>query len=160
MNFYQDLGFLVFGSRLKRLSELFLSDVNAIYKKHNIAFDASWFPVFYLLSRNEQVSIRFISNQLGVSHSAASQMVSSLQEKGFIKSVVSKTDARHKVVTFTSKGNKLQQKIEPVWTALQQAMLQLANESPQSKQVLEALTAMENNLANNSVLNRVEKILP
>jgi DNA-binding MarR family transcriptional regulator len=87
-------------------------------------------------------------------------MVSSLQEKGCIKSVVSKTDARHKVVTFTAKGNKLQQKIEPVWTALQQAMLQLANESPQSKQVLEALTAMENNLANNSLLNRVEKILP
>lgn len=143
MNFYQPLGFLVFGSRLKRLGDTFLNEVNKIYRSHNISFDASWFPVFYILSQKEEVSIREISNDLNVSHSAISQLISSLQQKGLIKSVVSKKDARHKVITFTIKGQKLLVKIQPVWTALQQAMEQLANENIQSKKILEALTAIE-----------------
>jgi len=157
MNFYQSLGYLFFGTRLKRLSEVFLNDVNKIYKKHKISFDASWFPVFYLLSEHGEVSIRHISNELRISHSAASQMVSSLQQKGFIRSTVSKTDARHKAVTFTAKGQKLLQKVQPVWTALQKAMEELGNESIQSKKVLGALTALENNLQKDSVYERVQK---
>src|ERR1700733_8837551 len=146
MNFYRNLGFLVFGSRLRRLSEAFLSDVNNIYKAHKIPFDAAWFPVFYILSKEGEVSIRQISNQLGISHSAASQMVSSLQEKGLIKSTVSKKDARHKVVAFTPKGQKLLQKIKPVWAALQTAMQELGGGEEESKKVLITLTQIEDKL--------------
>ncbi|MEP7317383.1 MAG: MarR family transcriptional regulator, partial [Panacibacter sp.] len=71
-----------------------------------------------------------------------------------------KKDARHKVVTFTAKGEKLLMKIEPVWNALQQSMDELANESSQSKKLLQALTAFENNLKKESILERVEKKLP
>jgi len=156
MNFYQSLGFLFFGTRLKRLSETYLNDVNKIYRKHKISFDASWFPVFYLLSENGEVSIRQISNELRISHSAASQMVSGLQQKGFIKSTVSKTDARHKVVAFTAKGQKLLAKVQPVWTALQKAMEELSNENMQSKKLLDALTALENNLQKEGVYERVQ----
>jgi DNA-binding MarR family transcriptional regulator len=159
MNFYQSLGFLVFGSRLKRLGDTFLNDVNRIYKSHNISFDASWFPVFYILSQKQEVSIKEISDDLNVSHSAISQLVSSLQQKGLIKSVVSKKDARHKAVTFTAKGEKLLQKIKPVWNALQQAMEELANENAQSKKILDALTALEKNMQKEGVFDRVEKIL-
>src|SRR3954466_7040072 len=113
MNFYQSLGFLVFGSRLKRLSDAFLNDVSQVYKFHNISFDASWFPVFYILSQKTEVSIKEISGELNVSHSAISQLVSNLQQKGLIKSVISTKDARHKAVTFTSKGERLLQKIKP-----------------------------------------------
>jgi DNA-binding MarR family transcriptional regulator len=159
MNFYQSLGFLVFGSRLKRLSDTFLNDVNHVYRFHNISFDASWFPVFYILSQKTEVSIKEISEELNVSHSAVSQLVTNLQEKGLIKSVVSKKDARHKAITFTSKGAKLLQKIKPVWDALEQAMDELANENTQSKKILDALTAMEKNIQKAGVFDRVEKIL-
>jgi DNA-binding MarR family transcriptional regulator len=159
MNFYQSLGFLVFGSRLKRLSDTFLNDVNLVYKSHNISFDASWFPVFYILSQKPEVSIKAISNELNVSHSAVSQLITNLQEKGLIKSVVSKKDARHRAITFTSKGAKLLQKIKPVWDALEQAMYELANENTQSKKILHALTAMEKNIQKAGVFDRVEKIL-
>ena len=159
MNFYQSLGFLVFGSRLKRLGDTFLNDVNRIYKSHNISFDASWFPVFYILSQKQEVSIKEISDDLNVSHSAISQLVSSLQQKGLIKSVVSKKDARHKAVTFTAKGEKLLQKIKPVWNALQQATEELANENAQSKKILDALTALEKNMQKEGVFDRIEKIL-
>lgn len=157
MNFYQQLGFLVFGSRLKRLGDTFLNDVNKIYKSHNIQFDASWFPVFYILSQKEEVSIKEISDDLNVSHSAISQLITSLQQKGLIRSVVSKKDARHKAITFTAKGQKLLTRIQPVWNALLQAMEELANENTQSKKVLEALTALEKNLQSETVFERVGK---
>jgi DNA-binding MarR family transcriptional regulator len=159
MNFYQQLGFLVFGSRLKRLGDTFLNDVNQIYKSHNIQFDASWFPVFYILSQKEEVSIKEIANDLNVSHSAISQLVTNLQQKGLIRSVTSKKDARHKAITFTAKGQKLLEKIQTVWDTLQQAMEELANENIQSKKILDALTAIEKNLQKETVFERVEKIL-
>jgi DNA-binding transcriptional ArsR family regulator len=106
VNFYQQLGFLVFGSRLKRLGDTFIGDVNRIYKKHRIQFDASWFPVFYILSQKKEVSIKEISDELNVSHSAISQLVGSLQQKGLIRSVVSKADARPPVDNFYCKGRK------------------------------------------------------
>ena len=132
MNFYQDLGFLVFGSRLKRLGDIFINDANRICKEHKIEFDASWFPVFYILSRKKEISIKEISDSLNVSHSAISQLINNLQQKGLIKSVVSKKDARHKAVTFTTKGDKLVQKIQPVWDALEKAMNELAESSGSS----------------------------
>ena len=156
MNFYQQLGFLVFGSRLRRLSESFLSDINAIYKTHKIPFDASWFPVFYLLSKNGEVSIKQIAGELSTTHSAASQMVSSLQEKGYLKSTVSKKDARHKVVAFTPKGQKLLQKIQPVWEALQKAMLELGGGEAESEKMLAALTQLESRMDERTLFERIE----
>lgn len=156
MNFYQQLGFLVFGSRLRRLSEAFLSDVNGIYKTHKIPFDASWFPVFYILSQEGEVSIRQISGQLGITHSAASQMVSNLQEKGLIKSNVSKKDARHKVVAFTLKGQKLLVKIKPVWQALNEAMLELGGGEAESQKLLASLTQLETRMKEKTLFKRIE----
>lgn len=157
MNFYQHLGFLVFGSRLKRLGDIFINDVNRIYKDHKIQFDASWFPVFYILSQQKEVSIKEISNSLKVSHSAISQLISSLQHKGLIKSVISKKDARHKAITFTAKGEKLLEKIKPVWNALEKAMTELAEESGNSsKRILKALTGIEYGLKEKSLFERID----
>ncbi len=157
--FYESLGFLVFGSRLRRLSETFISDVNRIYATHKIKFDASWFPVFYILSRQKSVSIRDISNELCVSHSAVSQLVSSLQQKGLIRTTTATDDGRKKVVEFTAKGQKLQQQIEPVWKALSKAMESLAREGQHSRHILQAIGELEAGLAGESVFNRVEHIL-
>jgi DNA-binding MarR family transcriptional regulator len=159
MNFYQDLGYLVFGSRLKRLGDTFIGDVNRIYKNHQIPFDACWFPIFYILSQKKEISIKEISDELNVSHSAISQLVSSLHQKGLIKSIKSKKDARLKAITFTPKGEKLLAKIEPVWNALMKAMEQLTGENVQSKKILDALTSMEKNIHKESLFERVEKIL-
>ncbi len=159
MELYQSVGYLLFGTRLKRLSETFLSDVNRLYRKHKIRFEASWFPVFYLLSEQREVSIKQIAEALHISHSAASQMVSSLQEKKLVKSEISSSDARHKVVAFTAKGERLLQQVLPVWQAMQQAMEELSSASPASKQLLKALTSIENNLAQKSVFLRIEEKL-
>lgn len=159
MDFYQSAGLLFFGSRLKRLSGMFLGDVNRIYRAHNIRFDASWFPVFYILSAEGEVSIRYLAEQLHISHSAASQMVSALHEKGLVKSTVSATDARHKVVRFTAKGEKLLQKVRPVWEAIRQSMEELTTTAAVTAQLPDALTALEQCLQQQNVFERVNSKL-
>lgn len=159
MNFYESLGFLVLGSRLRRLSETFLGDVNEVYKAHKIKFDAAWFPVFYILSRQGTVSIKDIADQLVISHSSVSQLVSALQQKGLIKTTTDLADARKKVVEFTPKGRKLQQQIEPVWAALNSAMAALAEEGKHSKVLLKAIGETEQLMAEKSVFDRVENIM-
>ena len=105
------------------------------------------------------MSIRDISDELGISHSAVSQLVSSLQQKGLIKTATADDDARKKVVAFTTKGKKLQQQVQPVWDALQQAMGALVQEGKHSKTILTAISEIEQGLQNESVFNRVQTIL-
>lgn len=156
MNFYKDLGFLVFGSRLKRLGDTFINDVNRVYKDHKLPFDASWFPVFYILSQKNEISIKEISDELNVSHSAISQLISNLQHKGLIRSVVSKKDARHKAITFTARGEKLLQRIKPVWNALEKAMKELVEESSSSKKILQSLNTIEAGIKNKNLFERID----
>ncbi len=159
MDFYQSAGLLFFGSRLKRLGSMFLADVNRIYRSYNIRFDASWFPVFYILAAEGEVSIRFLAEQLHISHSAASQMVSALHAKGLVRSTVSAADARHKVVQFTAKGEKLLHKVQPVWEAIRQAMEELTAANTPAHQLPDALTSLEQSLQQQSVFERVNNKL-
>jgi DNA-binding MarR family transcriptional regulator len=159
MHFYESLGFLVFGSRLRRLSEAFLADVNKVYQQHKIKFDAAWFPVFYILSRQEEVSIKHIADQLAISHSAVSQLITSLQARGLIKTTTSKEDGRKKCIAFTPKGRQLLQQVKPVWEALQVAMEELSASSASSKMVLQALHGIEQSMQQESLFNRIEKRL-
>lgn len=159
MQFYETLGFLVFGSRLRRLSEAFLGDVNRIYDTHKLKFDAAWFPVFYILSRKGTVSLRDIADELAVSHSSVSQLISALQQKGLVKTTTAADDARRKVVAFTPKGKKLQQQIAPVWQALSKAMEELVEEGRHSKVLLRAIGEVETGMARQSLYDRVEKIM-
>jgi DNA-binding MarR family transcriptional regulator len=157
--FYQNSGVLVFGSRLRRISEAFLADVNRIYQYHGIRFDAAWFPIFYMLSRQGTLSIRDISLELEVSHSAASQLVRKLIDKGLIRTGTDKNDARKKLVTFTSKGQKLLLQVQPVWIAVQKAMDSLLTEMPHGNLLMPAVGELEKSFQSASIFNRIEQYL-
>lgn len=144
MNLYQSLGCLVLGSRLRRLSEAFLAEINRAYQNEGIDFDASWFPVFYLLSKNDALSIKELSEQIEVSHPAASQLITNLKNRGLVTSATCADDGRRQLVTLTDTGRKLLEQILPMWEAITQAMTGLIDSDPESKQLLPAITSLEN----------------
>jgi DNA-binding MarR family transcriptional regulator len=143
MSFYASLGYLVFGSRLRRLSEYFLMEVNKVYEQAGIAFDASWFPVFYILSRQQNIPLIDIAEQLEVSHSAVSQLITSLKKKGLVKTAPCPDDGRRQLVMLSKKGEELLQQVQPVWEAITVAMKELTEENKQSRQLLEAVWQVE-----------------
>ncbi len=129
MDFYQELGPLVFGTRLKRLSDYFLSEVNKVYSENGIPFEASWFGVFYLLDKHQELSIFEIAETLEVSHSAVSQLVKVLVAKQLINQQDSPYDGRKKVISFSKSGQELLTQIKPIWKALDQIMNELMVEN-------------------------------
>jgi DNA-binding MarR family transcriptional regulator len=145
MNLYQSLGYLVLGSRLRRLSETFLAEINRIYQTEGIEFDASWFPVFYLLSKNDSLSIRELSDQTGVSHPAASQLITNLKTKDIVETTVSTDDGRKQLVQFTEKGKAILNQILPIWGAITKSMDEMSKDAPAMEGLLPAITALEDN---------------
>src|SRR5690606_27568013 len=157
MDFYQSLGPLILGSRLRRLSEYFLSEVNRVYTDSKIEFDASWFPIFYLLSKkkeDESLSIRELSNRIQVSHSAVSQLVSNLKRRQLIQTQPSNIDARVQLVELTAGGRVLLNQIKPIWGALENAVQGLAHEDPELAELLPMLSKLENLFSSQSLGDR------
>src|SRR5277367_3598913 len=144
MNLYQSLGYLVLGSRLRRLSESFLSEINRAYQNAGIDFDASWFPVFYLLSKNDNLSIKELSEQTEVSHPAASQLITNLKNRNLVTSAACADDGRKQLVQLTDGGKQLLEQILPVWNAILLAMDDLVLEEPGCRELLPAVGSLEN----------------
>ncbi|MDB5143737.1 MAG: MarR family transcriptional regulator [Mucilaginibacter sp.] len=155
MNFYESLGYLVLGSRLRRLSEAFLSEINKTYQAAGIEFDASWFPVFYLLSKNESLSIKELSDITGVSHPAASQLVTNLKSKKLLKTTTCTDDGRRQLVQLTKAGHALLDRILPVWDALSLAMEELIASEAECQHLLPAITALENKFRSVSLSEKI-----
>lgn len=159
MNFYEELGYLVLGSRMRRLSEAFLSEINKTYQAAGIPFDASWFPVFYLLSQNESLSIKELSDATGVSHPAASQLVANLKSKKLLKTTTSSDDGRRQLVQLTKSGHALLEKIKPVWNALKLTMEELVDNDPESKHLLAAISGVERSFRAVSLSEKINQKL-
>jgi DNA-binding MarR family transcriptional regulator len=159
MNLYQNLGYLVLGSRLRRLSEAFLSEVNRAYQNEGIDFDASWFPVFYLLSQHGSLSIKELSEQIEISHPAASQLITSLKNKNLVVTATCTGDARRQLVQLTESGKALLTQVLPVWDALTCAMGQLVAAEPGCSGLLPAISSLENIFKSVKLADRITQAL-
>lgn len=155
MNLYQSLGYLVLGSRLKRLSESFLSEINRTYQNEGIDFDASWFPVFYLLSKHDALSIKELSEQTEVSHPAASQLITNLKNRKLVTSATCTDDGRRQLVQLTDSGRTLLAQILPVWDAITLAMDELIADHPACENLLSSIGELECAFKSTNLANRI-----
>jgi DNA-binding MarR family transcriptional regulator len=143
------------GSRLRRLSESFLAEINKAYQNEGIDFDASWFPVFYLLSKNESLSIKELSEQTEVSHPAASQLITNLKNKKLVTSAACTDDGRRQLVQLTDSGRQLLTQILPMWDAILLTMDELLENDPTCRQLLPAIGALEKAFKSTSVADKI-----
>ncbi len=150
---------LIFGTRLRRLSERFLSDVAFIYKERGIPFEPSWFPIFFLLDRYGKMSVSDIANELDITQSGASQMVSLLERKGLVETTHDGTDKRMRYISFTREGIELLRSVKPVWKIIKAKMKEMLEEGENSKYFLEALSEIESSFKRQSLSDRVLDIL-
>jgi DNA-binding MarR family transcriptional regulator len=159
MNLYQSLGYLVLGSRLRRLSEAFLSEINRAYQQAGIEFDGSWFPAFYLLSKNDSLSIKELSEKTGVSHPAASQLITNLKGRKLVTTATCTDDGRRQLVQLTESGKALLQQVIPVWEAVRESMEELVAGEPRCQDLLPAITALEDTFRSANLADRISEQL-
>ena len=155
MDIFSELGELALGSRLRRLSDYIMQQGIEIYQNHRIDFDPKWFPVYYLLSTKDQLSITEIANQLGVSHPAVIKNAKELEKIGYIESVQDKEDKRRRLLSLSAAGRKLLPKIQVVWKDIAGSMSALIQ--AQEEHLLKAILEIEQGFREERFTARVRK---
>jgi DNA-binding MarR family transcriptional regulator len=157
MNFTKQLGTLAFGTRLRLLTDNFMHDAFKIYKARKIDFEPRWFTTFYLLYKKSPLTISEISEELGYTQPAVTQIADILIRKKLLRVVKHKKDTRKKLLVLSAKGNALIPKLLPVWEAFNSAVKELFTET--GYDMMEAIVKLENALAAKDMVSRViEKI--
>src|ERR1700761_5453284 len=107
MNFYDKIGKMALGSRLRRLSELLTEQAGEVYALYGTELQPKWFPVFYALSAGEEKSIMQIAQEIGHSHPSVSTIVKEMIKNGVVKASAGTADGRKNFVKLTAKGEEI-----------------------------------------------------
>lgn len=118
---------LLLASKLKRLSDQLFQAQSIIYNTQNIQFEPSWFMVFQLLYQNGSLNLVQIAEQMGVTHSAISQIINELNKQKLVETAADPKDKRKKIAKLTKEGSQLCKQLVPIWkdmaTSIRELML-------------------------------------
>lgn len=160
MGYYEETGFLILGTRLKRLSERFLSEVGKVYEKLEIDFEPAWFPMIFLIYKKGSLAITEISEELNVSQPAASQLVSMLYKKGYLLLTADEKDKRRKIVSFSPAGEDIVSELVPVWEMMEKSMYEIFSADEDGNHIVDSFNRLEKELNRisfgDSVLNKLK----
>lgn len=153
-DFLSALGYLALGSRLRRLSDDLMGDAARFYKLHGVSFSPKWFGLFRLLLEKPNLSIGEAANELGLTHPAISQMAKELSEEGLLSSMTDAKDERRRTIELTRKGRDLASKMDPIWTAIEEASRELSQDA--GLDIIAKLEKLEQALRDRSMLDRIQ----
>ncbi|MEM0910969.1 MAG: GNAT family N-acetyltransferase [Pseudomonadota bacterium] len=140
-DFLDELGELALGSRLKRLSDLFMGQAQQTYDYFDVDMQPKWFTLLALLDRYQEVNIVQAAELLGLSQPAVSQYAKQLRDSKFIDITPTKEDSRRKLLTLTPLGRCKVGTLQPMWHAVADAAKKMCveyeNSFYQSMKVLE-----------------------
>lgn len=119
----QELGHLAGATRFRRISEHLYLDGDKIYKEAGIDFKASWFSVFYVLTKSEQpLTVMQIAHQIDFSHISVKNVARELQKAELIVIQPNPKDKRSKILFLSPKGKELRKQLEPLWLSFTKAL--------------------------------------
>ncbi len=154
MDFYNKVGKMALGSRLRRLSELLTEQAGEVYSLYGVDIQPKWFPVFYVLSAGEEKSITQIAQEIGHSHPSVSTIVKEMIKNDVAKKGSNKTDGRENYVKLTEKGlainSRMQHQLTDVNAAVETALLETQSD------IWKAIEEWEYLLSEKSLLKRVQ----
>ena len=155
MDFYRQTGKMAIGSRLRRLSDRLTEDAANLYPLYEVGLDPKWFPVFYVLSYQEEASITEIAQIIGHSHPSVSQIVKEMKRKGVVITDKSRQDARVNVVRLSDEGKTFLPKLDKQYLDVTQAIEDLLSET--QSDLWKAIAEVEFLLAEKSFFDRVQE---
>lgn len=154
MEFFNKVGKIALGSRLRMLTEQIMEDAAHIYKLYNIDMQPKWFPVFYILSQGEEKTITAIAKEIGHSHPSVSKIISEMSEWGLVKEQKDVTDGRKNMVSLTKKGKEVNTKIQDQYTDVNNAIEEISGEA--TNDLWKAMEEWEFLLEQSPLLSRVK----
>lgn len=131
------------GTLLRHLIDLLDGEVEAAYVAAGLAWRPRYTPVVRALMTQGPASIRVLSHQIGISHSAVSQTVSQMVKDALVE-LHPGADARERIVVLTPRARAMLPDLEAQWAAVNVAADQLDAElsAPLTQIASEAIAAL------------------
>lgn len=151
-DYFDELGEVALGSRLKRLSDRIMGDAQNVYKHMGQDIQPRWFTLVSLLYEKKSVSIVEAAEFLGLTQPCISQFSKELIKMKFVKASQDPNDLRRKILSLTAKGKKNYIKMEPVGDALKSAVISICKEAEHD--IYQAIVQAEKALSKKSLYQR------
>ncbi|VXB48137.1 MULTISPECIES: bifunctional helix-turn-helix transcriptional regulator/GNAT family N-acetyltransferase [Chryseobacterium] len=156
MEIFNRTGKMALGSRLRLLTSKVTEDAAQIYELYNIeGFSPKWFPVFFVLSETEEITITEIAKEIGHSQPSVTKIIKEMTKAGLVNDKLNSNDKRRNVVGLTTEGISLAKKmIEEQCADIDVAIDEIISEA--TNNLWEALAEWEFLLEQKSLLKRVK----
>ncbi|GAA3746317.1 hypothetical protein GCM10022422_33310 [Flavobacterium ginsengisoli] len=123
MEFFDKVGKAALGSRLRLMTAIVTDDAAKIYELYGVDFVPKWFPVFYTLAEEREITITEIANEIGHSQPSVSKIIQEMIGAGLIQESAKTDDKRKNNVALTEKGilisKKIKQQLEDIDVAIE-----------------------------------------
>ena len=121
-SFFNRVGKLALGSRLRMLTAEITEDAGKIYELYGIELEPKWFPVFYILSENTEKTITEIATEIKHSQPSVSKIIREMSGKGLVLEKRASADGRRNVIRLSKKGIGLTEKIKQQYADVNSAV--------------------------------------
>lgn len=142
MDIIKDLGELAIASRLRRISNSFMNETQAIYNFHQMEFEPRWFPTFFYLNSiyPKAAGVTDIASVTRVSHPLINRFVKQLMKRDYIEEVPDEKDKRKRLIKLTHSGYELAQELRAIWDEIELSVREVVcSAEPRFMQLLEEL---------------------
>jgi DNA-binding MarR family transcriptional regulator len=151
-------GVTAFGSRLRRLLDRLDREVLAVYRAAGERFEPRWYGVFTALRDHGPLTVGDLSQRLGVSHAAVSQVRTALEGQGLVSGEADPEDGRRQRLSLTPHGHETAKRLAPLWAAIAASIGELLGEHAPA--LLTGLDDLEGALDHRALRDRVGDSLP
>ncbi|OMQ10562.1 bifunctional helix-turn-helix transcriptional regulator/GNAT family N-acetyltransferase [[Flexibacter] sp. ATCC 35103] len=112
MEFYNKVGKVALGSRLRLMTAIITDDAAKIYESYGMNFMPKWFPVFYTLMEEQEITITEIATQIGHSQPSVSKIIQEMIAAGLIEESLKSNDKRRNIVGLTAQGTEFSKELK------------------------------------------------
>lgn len=155
MEFFNKVGKVALGSRLRLMTAIITDDAARIYESYGMNFMPKWFPVFYTLMEEKEITITEIAIEIGHSQPSVSKIVQEMIAVGLVEENQKTNDKRRNIVGLTTKGWEFSKELKLQLKDVEAAVNGLITES--SHNLWAALEEWEFLLEQKSLLKRVNE---
>lgn len=153
MEFFDKVGKAALGSRLRLMTAAITDDASKIYELYGVDFVPKWFPIFYVLTEDRELTITEIANEIGHSQPSVSKIIQEMTNAGIVEESLKTDDKRRNNVVLTAKGLSLSKTIQQQLKDIDVAIDGLISESKHN--LWAALEEWEHLLGQKSMFKRV-----
>jgi DNA-binding MarR family transcriptional regulator len=151
----KDLGYLMLGTRLRRIGEALQGDATRIAAAHGVAIQSSQYPFLTALDRFGAMTIGDMAAAVGMTQPGVTRAIAQLAKLGMVRVKTGSTDRRQRIISLTAAGRRqIELGRTEVWPLVEAAVADLCGrlEGP----LLDQLATIETELAARPLDQRIK----